>query len=249
MSEHFVRQARGPSVLLMKEKCQEDVRWDAFDPETWGDAAIPVSNGGRGSAWFIERPAQQDWVLRHYLRGGLVARISHDLFLFLGEERVRSFQELRLLDFLLEQGLPVPTPVAARYDRAGGGLYRASILIERIPGARTLLSAAQSRGSELPDSETLAETGRQIRRFHLTGLDHVDLNLNNILLAPAGIYLVDFDKCRLHSAQQSRAKWQDSNLARLHRSLHKELQDWPEAVLQQLWRDLLTGYESQGNTL
>lgn len=246
MNERFIRQVRDNAVLLVAQQYQADVRADLFDPEAWGGSAIPVSSGGRGSAWFIERPGGDDWVLRHYLRGGLVARVSHDLFLFLGEARVRSFRELRLLDFLLHQGLPVPRPVAARYDRSGGGLYRASILIERIPGARTLLAAAEGRGPGSLDSDLLAEVGRQVRRFHLAGLDHVDLNVHNILLAPAGVYLVDFDKCRLHEAGQKQAEWQNSNLARLHRSLHKELGDWPEARLERLWRDLLTGYESQG---
>lgn len=249
MSEYFIRQARDNAVLLIAQEHQAEVRPDLFDPEAWDGSAIPVSSGGRGSAWFIERLGHEDWVLRHYLRGGLVARVFHDLFLFLGEGRVRSFRELRLLDFLREQGLPVPRPVAARYDRTGGGLYRASILIERIPGARTLLSAAESWAPGSLDSDMLAEVGRQVRRFHLAGLDHVDLNVHNILLAPAGVYLVDFDKCRLHAANQKQAEWQSSNLARLHRSLYKELGDWPEARLDKLWRDLLKGYESQGASI
>jgi 3-deoxy-D-manno-octulosonic acid kinase len=249
MSRRFIRQGYGSSVLLVDEEWQGDVHSDCFDPRSWRDSAVPVASGGRGSAWFIERPGRHDWVLRHYLRGGLVARISHDLFLFLGEHRVRSFQELRLLGFLLEQGLPVPRPVAARYERTGGGLYRAGILIERIPDARTLLTATESPDSGSAIFGMLAEIGKQIRRFHLAGLDHVDLNCNNILLAPAGVYLVDFDKCRLHAAHQPRADWQKSNLARLHRSLQKELRDWPEARLNHLWRGLLAGYESQGSCL
>ena len=41
------------------------------------------------------------WVLRRYLRGGMAARFARDRYLWLGEERTRSFRELRLLAELL----------------------------------------------------------------------------------------------------------------------------------------------------
>ena len=47
-----------------------------FDPQFWaarGDS--PPVGAGRGAAWFIAS-GPEHWVLRHYRRGGFMARIS-----------------------------------------------------------------------------------------------------------------------------------------------------------------------------
>ena len=48
-----------------------------FDPAHWPGA--PHAVRGRGAALFISH-AGQDWVLRHYRRGGLVGRLLEDHF-------------------------------------------------------------------------------------------------------------------------------------------------------------------------
>ena len=81
-----------------------------FDPEFWrARGALSELPGGRGSILLIE-DAGRSWVLRRYLRGGLAARFARDRYLWLGEERTRSFRELRLLAALHARGLPVPPP-------------------------------------------------------------------------------------------------------------------------------------------
>ena len=90
-----------------------------FDPGFWRRRGELIAvTGGRGSAWFIASGAQQ-WALRHFRRGGFMARLWQDGYVWAGEERVRAFAEWRLLQALWQQGLPVPQPVAARYDRSG----------------------------------------------------------------------------------------------------------------------------------
>ncbi len=89
---------------------------------------------GRGSIQLIE-DAGRSWVLRRYLRGGFAARFARDRYLWLGEDRTRSFQELRLLATLHARGLPVPPPVAGRYLRAAL-TYRAELITERLAGAQ-----------------------------------------------------------------------------------------------------------------
>src|SRR5271156_5857527 len=90
-----------------------------FDPEYWrARAQLIPADRGRGAAWFVGPPPQR-WVLRHYRRGGAVARISGDGYAWAGEERVRSFAEYRLLALLHQRGLPVPAPVGARSPRPG----------------------------------------------------------------------------------------------------------------------------------
>ncbi|MGM0648706.1 MAG: lipopolysaccharide kinase InaA family protein, partial [Bacteroidota bacterium] len=49
-------------------------------------------------------------------------------------------------------------------------------------------------------------------------LDHVDLNARNILIDPQHKpWLIDLDRCRLRRP----GGWQNANLNRLERSLHK----------------------------
>src|ERR1700679_1509287 len=86
-----------------------------FDADFWAARGeMSAVSGGRGSAWYVGS-ADHPWVLRHYRRGGFIARISQDRYWFSQEDRVRSFAEWRLLDYLSQRGLNVPKPVAAFY--------------------------------------------------------------------------------------------------------------------------------------
>ena len=107
---------------------------DLFNPAHYGDRARPVDAGGRQAAWFVQGAGWQG-VLRRYRRGGMIARISRDAYLWNGEARTRSFREYRLLAAMRAQGLAVPAPLAAAYWRQGP-IYRAAIVVERIPGVR-----------------------------------------------------------------------------------------------------------------
>src|SRR5450631_118687 len=84
-----------------------------FDMKYWSARGeLSMVSGGRGSAWFVG-PAAHPLVLRHYRRGGFIARLSQDRYWWMGEDRVRAFAEWRLLEYLAERGLRVPKPVAA----------------------------------------------------------------------------------------------------------------------------------------
>ncbi len=88
----------------------EDAQETLFDPEYWrARGELVTVTGGRGSAWFIASGARQ-WVLRHFRRGGFIARLSQDGYVWTGEEGVRAFAEWRLLELLARRGLPVPRP-------------------------------------------------------------------------------------------------------------------------------------------
>lgn len=184
-----------------------------FDPAYWGPRAQAVVAGGRGGAWYVKTPFG-DAVLRHYLRGGIAARVSRDRYVWQGEARVRSFAEYRLTETLHRAGLPVARPLAASYRRDGAA-YRAAILLERIHGVRTFAARVAADAAHAP----WEEAGRLVARFHLHGLDHADLNANNLLFDAAGSgWLIDFDRSRLRRVA---ATWRQNNLARLLRSLHK----------------------------
>ncbi|MBC7984574.1 MAG: 3-deoxy-D-manno-octulosonic acid kinase, partial [Candidatus Obscuribacterales bacterium] len=90
---------------------------EIFTQDYWAARkTITARAGGRGGVLFL-RDDQHHWVLRHYRRGGLVAKLIEDLYFWTGAERTRAFREWRLLYLLCQQGLPVPAPVATRYLR------------------------------------------------------------------------------------------------------------------------------------
>jgi 3-deoxy-D-manno-octulosonic acid kinase len=210
-----------------------------FDPDYWSARGeLAAVSAGRGSAWFVGSAAHP-WVLRHYRRGGFVARLSVDRYWWLGEARVRAFAEWRLLNFLSERGLRVPKPVAAGYRRAGL-TYRCDLITERIAGARSL-SAALASGA-LAQS-TWQAVGAAIAELHAHGVDHADLNAHNILLdMNDAISVIDFDRGRLREP----GAWNLRNLARLHRSLEKISQASGARFTPASWDSLMAGYRAAG---
>lgn len=188
---------------------------DFFEPEYWRrHGAIEGTARGRGTTWFI-RAGDAGFVLRHYRRGGLVAKISKDAYFWRGESETRSFAEWYLTYHLHRAGLPVPTPIAARYKR-DGMFYRADIITQRIENSESL--AARLAKGPLPLMQWIA-IGRCIRRFHDAGVHHADLNAHNILFDDeGGAWMIDFDRSRLRIPA---TPWRERNLARLKRSLLK----------------------------
>lgn len=213
-----------------------DITSDWFDPRFWGTKARSVATGGRGGAWFVNSP-EGAVVLRQYRRGGLASRLSGRSYFYTGDERTRSFAEFRLLKELSDMGLPVPDPVAALVQRNGPLTYCASIIIRRIPGA-----------VPLPESESLQEAalwcrvGAMLRRFHDAGLYHADLNCDNILVADDGLFLIDFDKCRMQKASPGPASWKRRNLSRLWRSVRKRCTNLTPESKELVWLAFCQGY-------
>jgi 3-deoxy-D-manno-octulosonic acid kinase len=211
-----------------------DEHW--FEPEHWSVAGtIERIAGGRGSVVFL-RDTVRRWVLRHYRRGGAVARLLDDRYLWTGEERTRAFREWRLLKRLEAWQLPVPRAVAARYRREAL-IYRADLITEELPATTTLAQSLQSASLDEPRWRAV---GACLRRFHEHGVQHADLNAHNILLGGDGtVHVIDFDRGRV----RGRGAWEDAVLARLHRSLVKVTRGLPpERFADHDWRALLAGY-------
>ncbi|CAB3890785.1 3-deoxy-D-manno-octulosonic acid kinase [Achromobacter mucicolens] len=196
-------------AMLSDARRVADAGPEVFNPAHYGERARPVDAGGRQAAWFVEGQGWQG-VLRRYRRGGMIARISRDAYLWNGESRTRSFREYRLLAALRAQGLPVPAPLAAAYWRQGP-IYRAAIVVERIPGVRPLAQALTE-----PLWQPVADA---IVRMHRAGVWHADLNAFNILIGNDGrVWLIDFDRGTQGALSE---RQRQANLDRLRRSLRK----------------------------
>ena len=205
-----------------------------------GRGAVQPVNEGRGSTFLIEADGRS-LVLRHYRRGGLMAKISADRYWWQGAERTRSFREWHLLYHLHRAGLPVPMPVAAAY-RCRARTYRADLLVQRIADVRSL--AAAIRAAPVPLGRWVA-IGRWIRHLHERGVCHADLNAHNILLGEEedAVWFIDFDRGTLRAP----GWWSDANLARLHRSLEKLSADLDaERFSAADWQALLDSYFATG---
>lgn len=229
MSEQQLQTARGgilyePSVLSKPSDLASGISSDRpgdtwFEPEFWQrQGLVRQVVGGRGSVWFIYDTSHTPplaWVLRHYRRGGLIAKWVDDRYLWCGAAATRSFREWRLLAYLRARHLPVPVPVAARYVRNGFG-YRADLITQEIVGARSLTQRLSV--AALPP-QLWQRIGATLARFHAIGAQHADLNAHNIVLnGDDEVHVLDFDRGRIRNPG---AAWIQRVLARLHRSLSK----------------------------
>jgi 3-deoxy-D-manno-octulosonic acid kinase len=213
-----------------------DPAW--FDPEHWRARGLATEHGGGRGGVLRVRVGDDEWVLRHYHRGGMVARVLGDRYLWNGAERTRGFAEFHLLAELARRGLAVPDPIGARYRRSGVH-YRADLITRYIAPAQTL--AERLRAGAL-DPATAERVGAGIAEFHVAGAYHADLNAHNVLLDSRRVWLVDFDRGALRVPAKS---WQLANLARLRRSLVKlgAARDNEQAFDRECWQPLMAAWE------
>ena len=236
------RIATATGAMLSDPACLGNLPQDGaeslFDAEFWRlrGELIDVTQG-RGSAWFVASGVRQ-WALRHYRRGGFIARFSQDRYVWAGEDRVRAFAEWRLLELLSRRGLPVPKPVAARYQRSGL-LYRCDLITQRIVGARPLSETLKDGAIS---ESTWRAVGAAVAELHRAGVDHADLNAHNVLLDVTGaVRVIDFDRGRL----RAQGMWTARNLQRLRHSLAKISRDLPSGRFSdEAWDWLMAGYKA-----
>lgn len=217
---------------------------EMLDGDYWQEKnAIVGSAQGRGTTWFIATPnstgIMQNWVLRHYYRGGLIGKVINDLYIFTSIKNTRAAREFDLLIAMRALGLPAPKPIAFRISRHGL-FYRADLLSSRIENASDLVAILSK--NEVNDN-LWQNIGKVIKAFHQQGIYHHDLNVHNILIDDKDkVWLIDFDQGQTRNNQ---IKWPEENMARLLRSFRKESHkianfQWREKN----WQALLNGYQS-----
>ena len=225
-------------AILYDRQVIREISEQRFDASGWLHAE-PVTGAlraaGRGNTLFVGNVPRQ-FVLRHYLRGGLVGRVTKDLYAWTGADRSRPFMEWRMLAKMADRGLRVPRPAAARYVRLGP-FYTADIITVRIPDVVPL--SEHIAGGSLPAGfwESL---GAAVHGFHAQGVYHADMNAYNLQVDKDGdLWMLDFDRGRLLSP----GPWQQKTLSRLHRSLQKIVNLDPAISFREKnWEQLLEGY-------
>ena len=183
-----------------------------------------VELAGRGVAWHIAAPGSQAgarWVVRHYRRGGLVARVLHDRYLDSGPRR--PVRELIASARARERGVATPEVVAA-VAYPVGGWYRADIATLYLPDSRDLAARLFDDDDVERRRDAMRLAGALMRHAHDAGVVHNDLNLKNILIAGGGAdaraWLLDLDRAVV--MRDAAAKFErDLMLRRFGRSLRK----------------------------
>ncbi|HSK21492.1 MAG TPA: lipopolysaccharide kinase InaA family protein [Longimicrobiales bacterium] len=178
---------------------------------------------GRGAAWRMTTP-HGDWLVRHYRRGGAIARVLHDEYLRAGEPR--PLRELHASIIARARGVDTPEIVAAIAYLAGP-LYRADLATRFVAGSRDLATVTFGSDDDLRAADIAAAwhaAGRLLRVAFAAGIEHADLNLRNILIADAAgaprALLLDLDRAVIHERAVTTAV-RSGMLARLHRSRRK----------------------------
>jgi 3-deoxy-D-manno-octulosonic acid kinase len=206
-----------------------------FSADEWRRAgAVALETSGRGEVLIVAHGGET-WVLRHYRRGGLVARFIDDHYLWVGEDRARAFREWRLLRKLRAGGLPVPDPVAAHVYRTGL-IYTADIITTYLPNTRKLSWFIEQ--GKVP-ADCWRGVGAMIRAVHDYGVNHPDLTAHNILLDETGKpFLVDFD----NAEQRPPGEWRRLGMERFNRSLRKVALETGTDFDPAAWAEIEAGY-------
>ena len=175
-----------------------------------------LSEGGRSRSVFFKF-AGQEYMLKHYWRGGMVARFLRDRYLYTGSRRVNVLREWQLLHQLQQWQLPAPKPCAASYI-PNLIFYTADIILESCRPARPISALLGKRSIREKHWRLI---GKTIRRFHDKNVFHADLNAHNILLWPKKdqVFLVDFDRSFVC---KKKSPWRQANLDRLLRWFKKQ---------------------------
>lgn len=146
---------------------------------------------GRRPVSKLTLPQIGDVVVKHYRRGGWVARINQKYYLRTGKTRCQvEYEQVARAGRL---GVNVPEPVAFAFQ--GRLFYQAWLITKEIAHQQTLARLGRLGPGRLP--AVLDSLRTQVLKMAAQGLWHVDLHPGNVLVDEGGrVFLVDFDKTR-----------------------------------------------------
>jgi 3-deoxy-D-manno-octulosonic acid kinase len=174
---------------------------------------------GRGVAYAAPLPGDVERVvIRHNRHGGLLARLTRDLF----RPPTLAPLELRLSERLRRAGVPTPVMLGYVVYTAPGGFRRADVMTREIPRSFDLSSAITSDDPTLRE-RALAATATLVATMSEAKARHRDLNVKNVLLhygSDGSIQALVLDVDRVTFVDDAETA-REANLARLLRSARK----------------------------
>lgn len=237
----FERVVPGPGLTMLAAHGVDGAELAARIMTT-GDHA-PTRHFGRAGLHAVALADGVYALVRSYRHGGLLRGITRHWFI---RRPLRPFAELAVTVAAREQGVAVPEVLAALVAQGHGPWYRGWLVTRELEGAVTLWAALLGGVSGRGKQVLLRRVGRALRGMHAAGIDHVDLNLRNILvlheLPGPEVYIIDFDRARQHRGPVPEARAR-RNLGRLLRSVNK-LDRGRTRVRPRDWECLLEAYDS-----
>lgn len=181
----------------------------------------PTVEGRRGHA-VLDLPGGGRAVVRHYVHGGLLRKVTGSTFA--GSERF--FREVRVSEHLRAHGVNTPEVLGLLVQAGRLGLSRASLVTRMIEGGRDLLTYLLSEDGRAQMTDPalkkamIRTTANEVRKMHDSGVIHADLHVKNLLVTPEGsVFILDLDRARSRERVGPRSRL--ANLIRLGRSLEK----------------------------
>ena len=174
---------------------------------------------GRATAWGVRLPGTAiDVVVRHARRGGFLATLRGDRFVWPG----RAPWELEASLRLQQAGVRTADVVGFVLYPAGPGFCRCDVATRRLPIGAEFPKAWREAGAADREAQLVA-VGTLLRDLRAAGARHADLNAKNLYVAREGArwhaWVLDIDRVSFHTPDDPDVG--EQNLARLDRSLRK----------------------------
>lgn len=183
---------------------------------------------GRGVAYAVSLPVTGTCVVvRHNRHGGLFASLTRDLFL----PPTRAPYELAVSLRLEALGVRTPDVLMYGVHQVAPLLRRSDVVTREIVGGRDLATYMMPDESPSARDEAWAAARALVASLSAAGARHHDLNVKNILLAPAerGLVAWVLDVDRVDFGEVDSAIVREGNAKRLLRSA-KKWRDQKDAV-------------------
>jgi hypothetical protein len=217
----YVRVTSGRCEVIALRAHEADARALLADGTLYEAAARDLAARpllGRGVAYAVALPVSGiRAVVRHNRHGGLLAALTRDVFL----PPTRAPLELAISLRLASAGVHTPPVLMYGLERRAVVLRRADVVTLAIGDSRdlaTYMMPGEPRGTR---ASAWAATRALVASLDAAGARHCDLNVKNILLAPAGgrlcAWALDVDRVEFTDVRSAHA----GNVARLLRSARK----------------------------
>lgn len=189
----FTRIEREGAVLVLRDGFADTLLEAGIHDPQGLVTRSPSALVGRGRLARIDLGPAGRAIVRPLLRGGLLGKLVRRVSL----DPWRALSELRVSTEAAARGAIV-LDVLAAISRPGAIGWQHGLVTREVEGAVDLAAALRAWPEGPARWRALRAAGTAIRRLHDAGVDHVDLNLKNVLLDPRGKALViDLDRCRL----------------------------------------------------